>query len=448
MHLKSDIGSTSTVLNTAASTMNAELKLQASHILIRASTNPVSPAQVSKLTSVTNKFADRFKNRTVLPPSTQKTVDRPFYVDVSANVYTLLHDTDNNISEVAYNATIGNLTAGSEFHTSPFKANLSEADKAVDEHVAQFIYRVQTMNLRENYWLDNGQFGALSKALVSTTASEYYNKRIHFDPLIESNQLEIKRGVNESKREYILRRQEHTKRPIIRNDAILRGAIKSLLTHKDAQAHANALVHMLKTTCKRSDLGFMEAVIARTPKLIPTIPMLRRLGHIPDISIKEYQSLFHRTEWIAIQGSALYKAESQLKEILKTKITLDNLELVLADLRRLGEDIHKDILSVTSLSVKKKRLAKTAMWKRSMPRTVVQPLEQAKLRIFDEGVFNTFSPFDILAAANYERAGELITYVRYNKVDKAWFDDQDIIKLLVPNSAAALSEFLAWLNSN
>jgi hypothetical protein len=295
--------------------------------------------------------------------------------------------------------------------------------------------------------MDKSEFGTISRCLMMATASEYYKKELKFDPLVDPSQLELKRVDRESQTEYNRRKREHENRPLIRNDALLRSELQKRFTHKDGKAHANALVHILQTVCKETDLTFFRRYLETTPKLVPTVQMLRRLGLIPDIKIREYNSLFHRSEWIVIQRSMVYKAEDRTKAILREKISIGNLPNILSELGQLSHQVKSDLVSSTILSMKKKRLAKAAIWKRSMARGTVQPLDEAKHRIHEEGIQTIFSPFEILAAEGLPRAGELFSFVRYDKNEKSWFSAIQGPEDLVSQALQALGEYIAWLNS-
>lgn len=389
----------------------------------------------------------RFKATQTLKTTSESVPTRPFFVDVSHNIYSIMSKDPDKPDQVGFNAAIGILTAGKEFRTAEFQQDLTERDKFVDEFVAGYIARVSTSDLREDYWRDTGDTAKLSRALVSLTASEFYQKTIGFDPLIEASQLDVIRDRKDNRSDLRRKRTDLSRSPLKRNDAILREVLKGYFTHKNAQAHANALVHMLQTVCREYDLKFMVPVLRGAPKLVPTIQMLRRLGKVPDLTIKEFQSLFFRSEWKQIQRSRLYEAEAKLKEVLRTRITIDNLNEIIKSLGIQSEDIHKDVVSVSILSVKRKRLTKASSWKRSMPKTIVSPIDMAKRKMDEEGTKDTFSPFEILAATSKVGAGEVPSMVKYDRDRKRFYAEENPPKNFDQECYEALVEYVSWLNS-
>jgi len=280
-----------------------------------------------------------------------------------------------------------------------------------------------------------------------TVASEYYRKRIGFDPLLDPSCVELKRDKGEQKNAYQQRKRQQMRAPLKRSADNLRETLNSVLTHKNKTAHANALVYMIQVMCKSTDLSFMEAWLKTCPRAIPTIPMLRRLGKIPDIAIKEFQSLFHLSEWSIIQGSLLYQTEDQLKLIVKKQVTLENLPMILKDLEERSQSVHKDVLSNTILQVKKDRLAKASSWKRNA-KGIVQPLQTAKTKLGEENVRATFSPQRILATANVTGASEIDASVEYDNSSRSWFAKQNFVERVSDRCLQAVNEYLFYLNSH
>jgi hypothetical protein len=402
------------------------------------------------LTRLKDKILVKAKNDLLLkPPESAKKVERPFYVDVKANVYTLLED-DGKTADAPYNATVALITPQSEFNYSLFKAELTDTDKEVDNFVNTFIARLSTEDLVENYWTDRSKFARLSKLLLKTAASNFWIKTLGFDPLVDSFYLDIKREEKEPKVKYKKRRLQHMRIPIKRNDTLLRESITDMLTHPLNKAHANALVHILNTVCEKTTLEhFASKYIASNESLIPSVEQLRRLGRIPDIRIKEFKNLFHSREWVEIQNSALFINEAKLKTLVKTKLKAENVRTFLNDIRDLERIIKEDAFSSVILDVKRQRLAKAAVWKRKSDsdEDTLQVLAFAKKRIRDDTNLEVFSPNKILVATGkYGGLSELRACIQYSAKDHTWTIG-DTYARLPDSQKVVVDEFILWLNS-
>jgi hypothetical protein len=242
----------------------------------------------------------------------------------------------------------------------------------------------------------------------------------------------------------------HLRLAIMRNEALLRKAIMENLTHDLAKEHANALVHMLRVVCSKQDTSwFFMRHISHNDNLVPTIEMLKRIGKIPDLKIKEFRNLFHPREWIEVQNSVLYQEEQKIKELLKVKLKAESVFDFIKSLHEIDRRVKTDVLSNVILDVKHQRLGKAAAWKRKLdrPEDSVQVMSFARKKIRDEGVMELFSPTRILVSSGkYGAISELRSCIMYEPQSHSWTVGQGYA--LVPGpQKVVLDEFILWLNS-
>jgi hypothetical protein len=351
-----------------------------------------------------------------------KAPSRPFFVDVKSNTYSILGEEDE-VSDSPWNALVGSIQHGQKtVNLETFKVKQSAVDKDVELHVSVFTEAIRQGKSVRNYWTDTSNLSRLSKLMMHTLASEYWTRRVGFDALIESSQVSTTREKGESKARYSARQREFLSKRVKRSHNILSQALQEVLTHNHRVEESLALVHLLRTACRDADLDTLGKDIKTIPKLVPTALMLKRIGKIPDVKIKEFKTLFHDTEWNDIKSSQLYTAEERLKELMKTSISFDNIESFIQDLDDIRQLVHDDRLSSSVVSLKKKRLMYASWWKKTSPRDQpMEPLKEVHKFANDEKVIQTFSPFEIQVAANTPGAEEGLTRVKYDTSQKAWY---------------------------
>jgi hypothetical protein len=419
-------------------------------LVLLVDTKKTDDSLMAKLSRLRDTVLQSVKDqRMIKAPENSKIVERPFVVDVQNNVFSLISEKDEITSD-PYNASVAIIAPQNQFNYSTFKLKLSDTDKELDFFVNSFIHRVKNMDLVENYWMDKSRFSRISRLMLKTVASECWIKHLKFDPLVDPFFLDVKRDEKMSKSTYKALRKDHLKLPIKRNEALLREAIRENLTHNLAKEHANALVHMLRVVCQKQDMQFfIQRHISVNESLVPTVEMLRRLGKIPDLRIKEYKNLFHPREWTEVGNSPLFITEQRIKELLKTKLTAGNVASFLSEVSEIEKKVRQDTLSNVILDVKHQRLGKAAVWKKKSdrPGDPLQVMNYARRRIRDEGVLDTFSPNRVLVSSGkYGGISELRSCLTYDTQSRSWTVGPSY--QYVPESQkVVLDEFILWLNS-
>jgi hypothetical protein len=349
-----------------------------------------------------------------------KPVNQPFYVDVKQNIYSILADDEEHASSVGYNLSVA-LTIGQEedYDIGGFSLpSITTSDKLVDEYVSTITSRISNNDLKENFFQDRSEFGKIGRLCMQTMAADYWTKLLGFDPLVPSQSLDVSKKEGESRQTFKARRAEFLRRPIIRFPRLLALEIKNSLTHEKSEAHANALVHMMRVAIDRnSHSDWMLQFILKNPKLIPTMFELQRLGKVPDVAIKEFKNLFHPGEWRSVILSSVYKAEESIKDLLKTKIRDDNeLLSLLKRIEGIREEVRLDPVSNEALRLKKIRLGFATRWRKTLPREVIlDVLKETPKHLNEEKVIETFSPFTLAASAGIRGSDTASSRLHYNR---------------------------------
>jgi len=339
------------------------------------------------------------------------------------------------------------VTDGGEFDMSTFKVQMNESDKAVNDFVVLFEARLKHGDLQESYWTDKSEYRQISRYLLLTAVSEYWTKRIKFDPLVDPSQFEVKRNAKEKKGAYKKRLQAVLHARIIHNEARLRQLLSEKIVHEHRVEHANALVHSLRSICQKVDLKFLEPTIQSNPKLVPSIGMLKRLGRVPDFTIREYKELFFPSEWRVIQTSELYRTEETMRQEFQRPVEMKDVERLLSLFNEFHTRVSRDRLSSAILQKKKDRLTKASSWKRESAGEVVKPLETARRQFRDESVRSAFSPVDIFVAANEKGAAEIDSSIVYDTENKTYYLREQIAEHSSETVRAICNEIIVWLNS-
>jgi hypothetical protein len=417
---------------------------------VTGSAKPATKKQLSLLEQYRAKLKQVVEQRD-LPESREevKAPPRPFFVDVKSNTYSVLGEEDE-ISDSPWNALIGSIQYGQKsVNLETFKVKQSSVDKEVELNVSAMTEAIREGKSIRGYWTDTSNLSRISKLAVSTVASEYWERRIGFDPLIDPSQVSITREKGETRARFSSRQKDFLSKRVKRFHNMLSQSLQEVLTHGYKVEESLALVHLLRTAVRAADLDVLGKDIKSIPKLIPTAAMLKRIGKIPDVKIKEFKTLYHDIEWSNVISSELYQAEEKLKELMKTSITFDNIEMYIKQLDDIREIVKKDRLSSAIISTKKKRLMYASWWKKSSPRDQpMEPIKEVHKFAGDEKVIQTFSPFDILLSSNVPGAEEGLTRVKYDTSKKVWYWD------LIPDtfgydptvSNQAGREFVAVLN--
>jgi hypothetical protein len=233
----------------------------------------------------------------------------------------------------------------------------TSTDRAVTQHVGIFLSKLRQGESIRGFWTDPSNLSKLSKLLVQTAASEFWDQKIKFDPLLDSSQINISRVKGESKAAFSSRSREFMGRRLKRFHNMLSEKLEELFTHKSKREEALALTHMVRVAVRElDDERILEKDIRSIPKLLPTVPMLRRLGKVPDLKISDFKSLFLHSEWEIIRKSELFKVEQMLKCKLNNSLAFDDIEGFIKDLNEFAEVVEADSLSTECLVIKRQRL--------------------------------------------------------------------------------------------
>jgi len=390
------------------------------------------PVKAGKGTQLNVSFNDKFDELTKRYESVRlaKSVaagappqNQPFYVDVKQNIYSILATAADTAEDAGYNLSVGTAIKGCEdYEIGGFTLDsMTKPDKLLDEYVGVITNRVSNNDLIENFFQDRSEFGSIGRLCMQTLASDYWTEQLGFDPLVPSRSLEISRKEKESKLAFKARRAEFLKKPITRFPRLLSLEIKRFLTHPKAEAHANALTHLLRTAFSRCpDKTWFREFISQNPKLIPTVIELQRLGKIPDSHIKEFKNLFHSGEWKIVASSLVYKAEEEIKEILKKKLeSPEDVKPILDRINELRSEVNKDLASVEALRLKKVRLGFATKWRKTLPREVVlDVLRETPKHLNEEKVKETFAPFTLAASSGIRGSDTAISRLHYSREEK------------------------------
>jgi len=440
------------VQQTGSSTDKGSSKLTFASMLAQGNAHPVSSSQRTQLEELRLKFNERFVKKQTVRPRTEQASQptRPFFADVSNNTFAILaSDTGETVPD-AWNALVGEFGRGEEkLRVEEFKLERTKNDTEVSNFCAVFATRIKEGDLREDFWNDTSERSRLSKLMVATIASEYWLKHVKFDPLVPPEYLDITRKEREPKAAYERRKVEFMKSRIPRYHNLLAKAIQDSLVHKHAREESLSLTYLIRkayTHCPNTSR--IDEYILSIQKLSPTVAQLRRLGKIPDMKVGEFKNLFLLSEWEQISQSKLFKAETELKEKLKEKISPASFLRFYDDLRKLAEDVRENILAMTILETKKTRLVKATIWKRDSirPNDTMNVLHNIHRHSGEEGILNTFSPFKLLAACNCRGSEEGLTRVKYDSNRKSFYWEEIPIEGSSEPVEKAGREFVALLN--
>jgi hypothetical protein len=363
------------------------------------------------------------KSKTLNPAGEKKTPPRPYYVDVKSNTYSVLGSDDNLIDD-PWNAVVGEVSHGRGIaKIEKVQSERTSTDRAVTQHVGIFLGKLRNRESIRGFWTDNSNLSKLSKLLVYTAASEYWDQKIKFDPLLDSSQVSISRLKGESKATFAGRSREFMGRRLKRFHNLLSEKLEELLTHENKREESLALTHLVRVTVRElDDDHILETDIKSIPKLLPTVPILRRLGKIPDLKIGDFKSLFLHSEWEIIRKSELFKVEQMMKDKLNNSIAFSDVQGFMKDLDEFQRSVSNDSLSTECLTIKRQRLMFASWWKRQARVSgPMEPLKEFHKHIDESNVKETFNPFTILNLGNIPGSEEAMSHVGYDKTQKSWY---------------------------
>jgi hypothetical protein len=363
------------------------------------------------------------KNKALKPVEEKQIPPRPYYVDVKSNTYSVLGSADE-LTDDPWNAVVGEMSHGrGVVNIEKFQADNSSTDRAVTQHVGIFLNKLKERESIRGFWTDASNLSKLSKLLVCTAASEFWDQKLKFDPLLDSSQVNISRMKGESKAAFTNRSRDFMSRKLKRYHNLLSEKLEELFTHSSSREEALALTHLVRTAVKElDDDHVLEKDIRSIPKLLPTVPMLRRLGKIPDLKIGDFRSLFLHSEWEIIKDSQLLQIEETMKVKLKTSLDFDDVEGFLIDLERFQKTIKNDSLSSECLTIKRQRLMFASWWKRqSRVSSPMDPLKEFHKHIDESNVKETFNPFRVLTLGNIPGSEEAMSHIGFDVTQKSWY---------------------------
>jgi hypothetical protein len=227
----------------------------------------------------------------------------------------------------------------------------------------------------------------------------------------------------ETKAAFAGRSREFMGRRLKRFHNLLSEKLEELLTHRNKREESLALTHMVRIAVRELDDGrILEKDIKSVPKLLPTVPMLRRLGKIPDLKISDFKSLFLHSEWEIIRKSELFKVEQMMKSKLSTSLAFNDIDGFIKDLNEFSRVVESDTLSTECLTLKRQRLMFASWWKRQARVSApMEPLKEFHKHIEESNVKETFNPFRILNLGNIPGSEEAMNHVGYDLAQKSWY---------------------------
>jgi hypothetical protein len=444
--------SDSGILSPKTTTSEHEFKISYSQSVVAGNAKPATQSESERLEAFRAKLrALGSKSKTLQPAEEKRPPPRPYYVDVQSNTYSVL-GSDDNLSDEPWNAIVGEVSHGRGVaKIEKFQSEQTASDRAVTQHVGIFLAKLKSNESIRGFWTDTSNLSKLSKLLVQTAASEFWDQKIGFDPLLDSAQVNITRAKGESKAAFNSRSREFMSRKIKRFHNLLSEKLEELFTHSSKREESLALTHLVRVSVRSlSGEGILEKDLKSIPKLLPTIPMMRRLGKIPDIKISDFKSLFLHSEWEIIKDSHLMKVEEILKSKLKTSLDFDDVDGFIKDMDEFQRTVRNDSLSNECLTIKRQRLMFASWWKRQA-RTgqPMDPLKEVHKHIDESNVKETFNPFRILILGNIPGSEEGMSHIGYDVTLKSWFwktpvsSNTESVDLL----DKAGREFAATLNS-
>jgi hypothetical protein len=418
--------------------------------VVAGNAQPATQSESERLEAFRTKLrALAAKSKALKPPEEKQNPPRPYYVDVKSNTYSVLGSADE-LSDDPWNAVVGEMSHGRGVaKIEKFQSEHNASDRAVTQHVGIFLSKLKDHESVRGFWTDTSNLSKLSKLLVSTAASEFWDQKIGFDPLLDSSQVNITRMKGESKAAFSNRSREFMGRKVKRYHNMLSEKLEELFTHNNRREEGLALTHLVRVAVRELDDGrILERDIRSIPKLLPTVPMLRRLGKIPDLKISDFKSLFLHSEWEIIRTSQLLKIEEIIKVRLKTSLDFDDVQGFIDDLNDFQKTIQNDSLSSECLSLKRQRLMFASWWKRQARTTSpMDPLKEFHKHIDESNVKETFNPFRILNLGNIPGSEEALNHIGYDVTLKSWYWNS------FPNTTAddllekAGREFVSLLNT-
>jgi hypothetical protein len=393
-------------------------------ITVVGNAQPATQSEAERLEAFRAKLRAIGKKSTTLKPAAEKpTPPRPYFVDVKSNTYAVLDDGEQLVDD-PWNAVVGEMSHGRGVaKIEKTQSERTSSDRAVTQHVGLFLGKLRSRESIRGFWTDPSNLSSLSKLLVCTAASEYWDRKIGFDPLLDSSQVQISRMKGESKSAFASRSREFMARRVKRYHNLLSERLQERLTHNNKREEALSLTHLVRVAVRElDDDHVLEMDIKSIPKLLPTVPVLRRLGKIPDIKIMDFKSLFLTSEWEIIKRSELFKIEQIMKDKLNTALVFNQVQSFIEDLHQFQQVVRDDSLSSECLTIKRQRLMFASWWKRSARGgQPMEPLKEFHKHIDESNVKETFNPFRILNLGNIPGSEEGLSHVGYDKAQKSWF---------------------------
>jgi hypothetical protein len=412
------------IRSSSETTSGHEFKISYSQTVVTGNAKPATQTESERLEAFRAKLrALGSKSKTLQPAEEKRPPPRPYYVDVQSNTYSVL-GSDDDLSDEPWNAIVGEVSHGRGVaKIEKFQSEQTSSDRAVTQHVGIFLTKLKSNESIRGFWTDTSNLSRLSKLLVQTAASEYWDQKIGFDPLLDSSQVNITRTKGESKAAFNNRNRDFMNRKIKRFHNMLSEKLEELFVHSSKREEALALTHLVRDSVRTlSGEGILEKDLKSIPKLLPTVPMLRRLGKIPDIKISDFKSLFLHSEWEIIKDSQLVKIEEILKSKLKMSLDFDDVHGFLKDMDDFQRTVKNDSLSTECLTIKRQRLMFASWWKRqARTNSPMDPLKEVHKHIDEQNVKETFNPFRILILGNIPGSEEGMSHIGYDVTLKSWF---------------------------
>jgi hypothetical protein len=319
----------------------------------------------------------------------------PYYTDLRTNKYAVLENKDHQIEdEDPYNIALSSFlernATGSVFMFQDNDVKIES--RALLEDVATYIHKINKDVADYRVELGNSTRSDLFKKINSYIADLYWENQTGLtDPLIPKEVLS----------KFLNKKVELKAADVLTHRKILVGTLKSFNKGPNADRMANAYCHLLRHSIgnmnpHRKKL-FAASFISQHRRFTPTLQMLVMKGYVPDVKVKKYKSLFLLSEWNEISESAIYKAETEINEMLRKQLSHSTFLDTIKRIQEIQSDLELDRLSSEIKKVRKERLfvassIKAKRGKRTSTKTlgecVADALEEKKVR-------EAFNPFRI-----------------------------------------------------
>lgn len=341
----------------------------------------------------------------------------PYYADKRRNVFSILSNSKGSIENEPYDVAVAPLTDDSTIVLKFEDPDFKEEFKPIISDLSVWLdeFRRRKYNLVQERRPD--KTGSLLRAANRYVASLLLEKEFKLPHLI----LPSRKTPRKAKEKLITYRDQ------------LRSLLSEFTKDAEKSKMMDGWIHIIDLVVEEHYTAFkdVKTFVSLHPHFLPTWHDLQENALVPSLKLGKYKSLYRPTEWAIIteEKQNLFSTDKKIFDLIKKKISIDNLKSVLAELSEINIFIRDNRLKKEVDDLRKERLFILSQVDSKEKKSIKIPGRRVSKTFHLERTKRAFNPFRILSVVRplTMSSSELIHIIQYDDDKEVWVTNERII---------------------